>query len=73
MIIRLISIRQFALWVRKNEPGVLTYAGFTRPKAPKEIFLFVRYKEKNAMIGHNKAPEHQDAVLVDPTSPRSVY
>jgi quinol monooxygenase YgiN len=57
-------IRQFAPWVRENEPGVLTYAGFTRPKAPDEILLFVRYKDKKAMIGHDKAPEHQDAVLV---------
>ncbi|KAK4547006.1 hypothetical protein LTR36_001226 [Oleoguttula mirabilis] len=63
----------FAHWVRVNEPGVLTYAIFTRPKAPKEILLFVRYEDTKALKGHDKAPEHQVVVkklgqMVDATS-----
>jgi len=50
--------------VRANEPDVLTYATFTRPKAPKEILLFARYKDGRAMKGHSTAPEHVDLVYV---------
>ncbi|KAK5123309.1 hypothetical protein LTR85_002739 [Meristemomyces frigidus] len=55
-------MKPFAQWVRANEPGVLTYAIFTRPKEPKEILLFVRYKDTKALKSHDKAPEHQAVV-----------
>lgn len=44
--------------MREKEPFVLTYAVFTRPKAPKEIMLFVRYTDAKGMGSHSKAPEH---------------
>ena len=50
--------RPFATWVHANEPGVLTYALFTRPKAPNELLLFVRYADVAALKGHSNAPEH---------------
>lgn len=52
----------FVPFVRDEEPGVLTYAAFTRPKAPKEVVLVVRYRDKKAMMGHSKAKEHVDVV-----------
>jgi len=55
-------MKPFGQWVRTNEPGVLTYAIFTRPKAPKEILLFVRYEDAKALKGHSVAPEHKVVV-----------
>ncbi|KAK3058068.1 hypothetical protein LTR09_001145 [Extremus antarcticus] len=52
----------FSEWVKDNEPGVLTYSIFTRPKAPAEVFLFGRYKDQKAMEDHGAAPEHQEVV-----------
>lgn len=49
-------------FVREKEPEVLTYAAFTRPKAPKEVMMFVRYKDSKALRAHSSAPEH-DAVV----------
>jgi len=54
--------RPFAKWVTDNEPGVLTYALFARPKAPKELLLFVRYEDTKALKAHSNAPEHVDVV-----------
>ncbi|KAK5171807.1 uncharacterized protein LTR77_003443 [Saxophila tyrrhenica] len=59
-IVNLLS--DFAGWVKENEPGVLTYAVFTRPKAPKEVMLFARYIDREAMDDHGEAPEHQEVV-----------
>ncbi|KAF2212237.1 hypothetical protein CERZMDRAFT_97514 [Cercospora zeae-maydis SCOH1-5] len=52
----------FVGFVREKEPGVLTYAAFTRPKAPKEILLVVRYVDRKAMMGHSQCQEHVDVV-----------
>ncbi|CAK4034731.1 Hypothetical predicted protein [Lecanosticta acicola] len=52
------ALESFLPFVENKEPFVLTYAIFTRPKAPKEVLLFVRYKDSNAMKSHSKAPEH---------------
>ncbi|KAK4507400.1 hypothetical protein PRZ48_001135 [Zasmidium cellare] len=52
------ALRSFVPFVREKEPFVLTYAVFTRPKAPKELLLFVRYKDSKGMQSHSKAPEH---------------
>lgn len=54
--------RPFAQWVQDNEPGVLTYAIFTRPKAPHEVLLFVRYKDTAALKYHDTHPEHRKVV-----------
>lgn len=50
--------RSFVPFVREKEPFVLTYAVFTRPKAPKELLLYVRYTDAKGMGSHSKAPEH---------------
>lgn len=50
--------RGFIPFVRDEEPGVLTYGCFSRPKAANELLLFVRYKDSKAMNSHSKAPEH---------------
>jgi len=48
----------FEGWVHGSEPGVLTYAIMTRPKAPNEILIVVRYNGGKAMNSHDQAPEH---------------
>lgn len=48
------------MFVKDQEPDVLTYAAFTRPKAPKEVMIFVRYKNLAAFKHHSNAPEHTD-------------
>lgn len=52
----------FLPFVQEKEPFVLTYAIFTRPKAPKEVLLFVRYKNADGMKSHSRAPDHVAAV-----------
>ncbi|RMY27922.1 hypothetical protein D0866_09798 [Hortaea werneckii] len=49
-------------WVTKTELGILTYAIFNRPKAPRELLLIVRYKGRKALKRHLEAPEHTDVV-----------
>ncbi|KAF2161752.1 hypothetical protein M409DRAFT_58829 [Zasmidium cellare ATCC 36951] len=59
----LISLsRSFVPFVKEKEPFVLTYAVFTRPKAPKELLLYVRYTDSKGMQSHSKAPEHVEVV-----------
>ncbi|KAI7221673.1 hypothetical protein KC333_g1573 [Hortaea werneckii] len=55
-------LRPFVDWVTKSEPDVLTYAIFGRPKAPRELLLVVRYKDRKALKGHLEASEHTDVV-----------
>ncbi|TKA32351.1 hypothetical protein B0A50_01457 [Salinomyces thailandicus] len=55
-------MKPFAAWVAAKEPGVLTYAILTRPKAPKELLLVVRYEDKKALRAHSEAPEHVEIV-----------
>ncbi|KAK0366562.1 hypothetical protein LTR91_003321 [Friedmanniomyces endolithicus] len=55
-------LRDFAPWVQAEEPGVLTYAVFTRPKAPEEVMLFVRYEGTKALKMHSGAAEHEVVV-----------
>ncbi|RMY49784.1 hypothetical protein D0865_07289 [Hortaea werneckii] len=55
-------LRPFVDWVTETEPHVLTYAIFNRPKAPTELLLVVRYKDRKALKGHLEAPEHTDVV-----------
>ncbi|KAK5111130.1 hypothetical protein LTR62_005329 [Meristemomyces frigidus] len=56
------TITDFAKWVLANEPFVLTYALFTRPKAPNEVVLFVRYADGKGLKSHGEAPEHVEVV-----------
>ncbi|KAK5715551.1 hypothetical protein LTR15_010196 [Elasticomyces elasticus] len=55
-------LQGFVTWVEENEPGVLTYAIFTRPKAANEVLLFVRYVDGKALRAHAEAPEHVEVV-----------
>ncbi|KAK3619139.1 hypothetical protein LTR56_017617 [Elasticomyces elasticus] len=55
-------LQGFVLWVEENEPGVLTYAIFTRPKAANEVLLFVRYADRKVLKAHAEAPEHVEVV-----------
>ncbi|KAI7238430.1 hypothetical protein KC330_g2543 [Hortaea werneckii] len=55
-------LRSFVDWVTETEADVLTYAIFSRPKAPRELLLVVRYKDRKALKGHLEAPEHTDIV-----------
>ncbi|TKA82980.1 hypothetical protein B0A55_01559 [Friedmanniomyces simplex] len=55
-------LEEFVPWVEANEPGVLTYAVFTRPKAGEEVLLFVRYEGTKALKAHGVAPEHEEVV-----------
>lgn len=52
----------FVQFVREKEPFVLTYAAFERKKNPKELLLFVRYRDVAGMKGHSRAPEHTEIV-----------
>lgn len=56
----LTALSDFAGWVRASEPGVPTYAVFTRPKATNEVLLVVRYANGKALKSHDQAPEHQN-------------
>ena len=53
--------RPFAEWVERNEPFVLTYQAFTRPKASNEFLLFIRYKGKKGLNDHDGSVEHHGA------------
>ncbi|KYG45895.1 hypothetical protein M433DRAFT_154027 [Acidomyces richmondensis BFW] len=53
---------RFSVWVKDNEPDVLTYVAFQRPKAPKDVLLFVRYRDDHAMKAHSAASEHVQIV-----------
>ncbi|RMZ15012.1 hypothetical protein D0860_01878 [Hortaea werneckii] len=55
-------LRPFIDWVTETEPDVLTYAIFSRPKAPRKLLLIVRYKDRKALKGHLEAPEHTNVV-----------
>ncbi|KAK1068376.1 hypothetical protein LTR12_013739 [Friedmanniomyces endolithicus] len=55
-------LEDFAPWVQAEEPGVLTYAVFTRPKAREEVMLFVRYEGTKALKMHSGAAEHEVVV-----------
>jgi len=58
----LTALTEFAGWVRASEPGVPTYAIFTRPKATNEVLLVVRYADGKALKSHDQAPEHQNVM-----------
>lgn len=56
------SNRNFLPFVRNQEPGVLTYSTFTRPKAAREVLVFARYRDGKALETHGEAREHGVAV-----------
>ncbi|KAK3117432.1 hypothetical protein LTR53_001197 [Teratosphaeriaceae sp. CCFEE 6253] len=49
----------FAAWVKAEEPTTLTYAVLTRPKAPKEILMFERYADPEALGSHMYSKRYQ--------------
>lgn len=55
-------LEEFVSFVKDEEPFVLTYAAFERKKNPKELLLFVRYKDAAGMKSHSKAPQHVEVV-----------
>ncbi|KXT07419.1 hypothetical protein AC578_478 [Pseudocercospora eumusae] len=48
----------FIPFVRAQEPEILTYALFTRPKAPNEVLLFGRCKDEKAAHAHGVTLQH---------------
>ncbi|CZT16802.1 uncharacterized protein RCC_02636 [Ramularia collo-cygni] len=56
------ALEDFIRFVRDEEPFVLTYAAFERKKNPKELLLFVRYRDTDGLRRHSRAPEHTDIV-----------
>nr|OQO25056.1 hypothetical protein B0A51_07435 [Rachicladosporium sp. CCFEE 5018] len=55
------GLREFAKWVDREEPDVLSYGVFTRPKAANEVLVWVRYVNGKAVRSHDEAPEHRAA------------
>ncbi|OQO12682.1 hypothetical protein B0A48_02145 [Cryoendolithus antarcticus] len=55
------GLREFSKWVESEEPGVLSYGVFTRPKAQSEVLVWVRYVSGKAIRRHDEAPEHRAA------------
>lgn len=54
------GLEAFADFARKTEPGILTFAIFTRKKAEDEILVYVRYRERERMHKFEESPEHQN-------------
>ncbi|KAK6414289.1 hypothetical protein LTR95_017756 [Oleoguttula sp. CCFEE 5521] len=54
------GLKEFSKWVEREEPGVLSYGVFTRPKAANEVLVWVRYVNGKAIRMHDEAPEHKD-------------
>ncbi|KXT14672.1 hypothetical protein AC579_6402 [Pseudocercospora musae] len=52
----------FVPFVRAQEPEILTYALFTRPKAPKEVLLFGRCIDEKAAHAHSVTSQHTAVV-----------
>ena len=49
------TYRKNATWVHDNEPGTLTYAILTRPKAPNEFLVYERYLGVDGLKAHMKS------------------
>jgi len=54
------GLDEFADWSRGSDPGVLTFAVFTRKKAEREVLIYVRYRDKTAMRRVEERPEYQN-------------
>lgn len=47
--------RPFIEWLKDNELDTLSYAIFTRPKAPEEVLVFERYNSVSAFEAHRRS------------------
>ena len=54
------GLGEFAGWSRGSDMGVLTFALFTRKKAPREVLVYVRYRDEGAMRRIEGRPEYQN-------------
>jgi len=54
------GLGKFAGWCRGSDSGVLTFALFTRKKAAREILVYVRYRDEEAMRRIEGRPEYQN-------------
>jgi quinol monooxygenase YgiN len=54
------GLGEFAGWSRGSDYGVLTFAVFTRKKAPREVLVYVRYRNEGTMRRVEERPEHQN-------------
>lgn len=54
------GLGEFAGWSRGSDSGVLTFALFTRKKAAREILVYVRYRDEEAMRRIEGRPEYQN-------------
>lgn len=51
------GLKEFSGWCRKCEPGVLTFAVFTRKKAEREALVYVRYRDEGCRRRLEEMPE----------------
>lgn len=54
------AIDEFAGWSRGSDAGILSFAVFTRKKAGREVLVYVRYRDENAMRRVEDRPEFQN-------------
>jgi quinol monooxygenase YgiN len=54
------GLNEFADWSRGSDPGVITFAGFTRKKAEREVLVYIRYRDKTTMRRVEERPEYQN-------------
>jgi quinol monooxygenase YgiN len=54
------GLGEFAGWCRGSDPGVLTFALFTRKKAAREVLIYVRYRDEGNMRRIEGRPEYQN-------------
>lgn len=51
------GLSEFAGWSRGSDPGILTFAIFTRKKAEREVLLYMRYRDEWSMRRIEDRPE----------------
>lgn len=54
------GLDEFAGWSRGSDPGVLSFAIFTRKKAEREVLVYVRYRDETTMRRVEDRPEFQN-------------
>lgn len=52
------ALGEFADWSRGSDPGVLTFAVFTRKKAEREVLVYLRYRDKRSLRRIEDRPEY---------------
>ncbi|GAB7330813.1 hypothetical protein MBLNU13_g02354t1 [Cladosporium sp. NU13] len=73
------GLGEFAGWSRGSDSGLRTFALFTRKKAPREVLVYVRYRDEETMRRIEGRPEYQNIwklvapLLVTDESKESVW